>query len=118
MILIRIFGKRVGLPSQSDPAEQVEVKKTVLNDEGQFEITFSTLMETIYCCPGANGKLTDQGLELTFVRSLFNKKAKVDFPVSPEETRFGGLITVDVKNKPVFIRSGDKLVKIWEPAGE
>jgi uncharacterized protein (TIGR03067 family) len=115
-ILKRIVAKQVRGPGESYSVDQVEIQKTVLNDKGQLEITFKTMVETIYACPGANGKMTDQGLELTFVRMQINKKAKVDFPVSPVDAGFGGIITVDAKNKPVFIRSGDKLVKIWEPA--
>ncbi len=91
------------------------MKSIVLNEEGKVEIDFSTLIETIYSCPGANSKMTEQGLELVFVRRHIHKKDPVDHPVIFKPGQIGGVITVDPQSKPIYLRSGDKLQKIWEP---
>jgi uncharacterized protein (TIGR03067 family) len=95
--------------------EEVTIGKTELKSERQLEIKFETLVETMWYCPGANGERGEQGLELTFPRVPYKNKADVDYPASYEKESRARTITVDPKNKPVFIRFGEKREKIWDP---
>jgi hypothetical protein len=72
--------------------------------------------ETLYYCPGANGETTEEGTLLIFVRSFVKVKPKVDYPAKhkgdPAKT-LDQLILVDAKDKPVFVKSGKDLIKIF-----
>ncbi len=95
--------------------DQIQIKEAKRTEDGKVKITFRAMAETLYFCPGANGKTTTEGIELTFVRSSIMRKPKVKYPakvVPDTATRF---IVVDAKNQPLFLKSGKKLVKIFPP---
>jgi hypothetical protein len=50
------------------------------NEKGEVEITYTTVPESLYCCPGANAKTTKEGIEFTFMRSIIHKNPKVTYP--------------------------------------
>jgi hypothetical protein len=87
-----------------------------LTDSGEVQITFNTMPESLYYCPGANGETTEEGTLLTFVRSFVKVKPRVDYPAKrkgdPAKT-WDKLILVDAKDKPIFVKSGKDLVKIF-----
>ena len=37
---------------------QLDIKEVTLTDSGKVQITFNTMPETLYYCPGANGETT------------------------------------------------------------
>ena len=92
---------------------------TKLLDNGAVEITFSSTAETLYYCPGANAKTTKNGIELTFVRSFLKAKPKVTYPAvrvaSKENEGTQMKITVARKSQKIFLRDGDKLLKLFPP---
>jgi hypothetical protein len=96
--------------------QQLEIREVTLTDSGEVQVTFNTMPETLYYCPGANGDTTEEGTLLTFVRSFVKAKPKVDYPATrkgdPAKT-WDKLILVDAKDKPIFVKSGKDVVKIF-----
>lgn len=98
------------------PADySVTIKKAKRIKDAKVKITFRAMPETLFFCPGANGKTTKDGLILTFVRSSIKRKLQVQYRakvISDTATRF---IVVDAKDQPIYMKSGKKLVKIYPP---
>ncbi len=92
--------------------EFIEIKS---GNEGEVEIEFTAMLETLYFCPGANAKTTEKGIELTFVRSYYKTKPKVTYPAKRVNMEQGmaQVIVVPAKGKAVFLRDGKKLVKLF-----
>ena len=93
-----------------------QIREVTLTDSGKIQITFNTMPETLYYCPGANGEASQRGTVLTFVRSFVKAKPKVDYPAKrkgdPAKT-WDKLILVDAKDRPIFVKSGKDLLKIF-----
>ncbi len=66
----RVIKKTADTKSNDYSLKEITIKKTELNQEGQLEITFETLVEAMWYCPGANGERVEAGIELTFPRVL------------------------------------------------
>lgn len=115
LLLTRIGNKATGLPWQSYSKDNLTLKDVVMDKKGNLEVSFRVMAETMYSCPGASGRRTDKGLELSFVRLRLNQNTKIEFPASPSGTRGGQQVTVAPRNQPVFVRFGEELVKIWDP---
>jgi len=96
--------------------QQLEIREVTLTESGKVQITFNTMPETLYYCPGANGEASQRGTVLTFVRSFAKAKPKVDYPAKrkgdPAKT-WDQLILVDAKDKPIFVKSGKDLVRMF-----
>jgi hypothetical protein len=96
--------------------QQLKIRKVTLADSGKVQITFNTMPETLYYCPGANREASQRGTLLTFVRSFAKAKPKVDYPAKrkgdPAKTSEWSIL-VDAKDKPIFVKSGKDLVKIF-----
>ena len=80
--------------------------------DGKIEIHYRTLVETAWWCPGANGKKTDAGTELTFVRASYKHKPKVTYPTKPGE-KGAAIIVVPNDGKPIFRVAGEKRIKVY-----
>ena len=80
--------------------------------DGNFQVTFRVPPESVYYCPGVNAKTTKMGVELTFVRSWYTKKPKVDYPVKLVKGAMFKVVTVPAKGRSVFLRDGKNLVKL------
>ena len=80
--------------------------------DGKIEIHYRTLVETVWWCPGANGKKTDAGTELTFVRASYKHKPKVTYPRKPGE-KGTAIIVVPNDGKPIFRVAGEKRIKVY-----
>jgi len=93
-------------------AGQLQIKKVTQQKDGNVEITFSPLIETLYHCPGANAKMTDKGIELTFVRASYKRKPKVDYPAKSVPNKPLKIIVVPAKNKPLFLKDRSKVIPI------
>ena len=95
--------------------DALTIKEAKLTDNGMVQITFTTMPETVWYCPGANGKVTKDGIELKFVRSWFKWKPKVHYPAKPvkKNNHLEQRILINAKGKPLFIRSGKKWIKIF-----
>ena len=91
------------------------VEKVERNRDGQVEITFGTLAESMFFCPGANAKETDQGIELTFVRAVYNQRPNVDYPAVRRPQGSAKVISIETPDKPILIRSPNGLEPIWHP---
>lgn len=96
--------------------QQLKIREVTLTDSGKVQITFNTMAETLYYCPGANGEASQRGTVLRFVRSFVKMKPQVDYPAKrkgdPAKT-WDRLILVDAKDKPIFVKSGKDLIKIF-----
>jgi hypothetical protein len=96
--------------------ERLTIKSVEQTDSGNVQITYTTMPETLYYCPGANETKAAEGKVLTFVRAFFKQKPKVKYPAKakgdPAKTA-DKQILVDAKGKPLFVKSGDELVKIY-----
>jgi len=99
--------------------DALTIKEAKLNDNGMVQITFTTLSETVWYCPGANGKVTKEGIELKFVRSWFKRKPKVHYPAKPvkKNNHTEQRILIDAKGRPLFIHSGKKRIQIFPKDG-
>ena len=96
--------------------KDISLKEIKAENEGKVEITFASKLETLYYCPGANAKTTEKGIELTFVRSYYKKKPKVTYPATFMRKWHGPVeevITVTANGKSIFLRDGEKLVKLF-----
>ncbi len=96
-------------------AGQVDIVKTELLANGTVKISFKTPIESAAHCPGANAKTTKDGIVLEFVRAAYNKSPKVTYPLDRENERATPYLLVDAKEKPVFLKSKKKLVRIHPP---
>lgn len=101
-------------------AGEITIEKIEKQDDGSLQISYHAMAETIYYCPGVNAKTTKQGLELTFVRSHFKKKAKADYLADPpKKDTLIRTVTVPATGQTVFIKSSDQLVQIFpQPEAE
>lgn len=86
---------------------EFEVKKN-----GDVHIVFRPMAETMYWCPGANAKVTPEGIELTFVRTGFKKRPEVDYPAKRVKETGDRVLVVPAKGKQIFVRDGKELVKL------
>lgn len=96
--------------------ETLEIKN-VIADDGKIRIVYRTRLESMWHCPGANAKVTEKGVELTFVRAMYNQRPEIDYLAAPagERSELENVIIVEPNGKPIFLRSGDELKQIWEP---
>lgn len=93
----------------------VNIKEAVLTNDGEVRITFSTLAETLYFCPGANGKTTEERVELSFVRESIKNRPNVTYPAkSTDPTKSTDkFILIDAQGKPIYLNTGKGLIKIY-----
>ena len=93
------------------------IRKVELQDDSSLKITFTVDAESMWFCPGANGKKAGKDIELTFVRAKYDKRPKVDYPMkSAAKEDISQVITIPAPFDAVFIRDGKNLVKIYPPA--
>ena len=90
------------------------IKEVKALDNGSVQITFTTMPETLYYCPGANSKTTDKGLELSFVRSSTRKSPKVAYPAKnlKKDGTVAKVITIPAPTGSVFVKYGKHLTKL------
>lgn len=88
------------------------IEKVQPIEGGKIEIHYKTLLETVWWCPGANGKQTDAGLELTFVRAFHTMKPKVKYPMKRGE-KGTAVIVVPNDGKPIFRLAGEKRIQVY-----
>lgn len=100
---------------RSYKAEQVTIKKVEPQKNATIKITYSTMAETMYFCPGANSTTTDKGVELSFPRAYFKSRAKAEHPGTPIKDSFYKTVIIPTEGKPVFIKNGKKPVQIHPP---
>jgi len=96
--------------------DALDIKEVKLTDSGEVEITFTTLIESAWYCPGANGKVGKEKKVLTFVRAWYSQRPKVDFPArlkDHQKKTLESVIRVDSKGQPIFVKSGKNLIKIY-----
>ena len=113
LLLIALFF--VPQPASADDfygVEQLHIKEILTRKNGDVEISYHPMAETLYHCPGANVKITPKGYELSFVRSWYKTTPKVDYPAVYDKERKLSVLTVPAAGKDVLIRSGTKLVKL------
>lgn len=94
-------------------ADQIDIQEAALTKDGKVRIKFQVMMETLWYCPGANAEITKDQIELTFVRAWWKKKPKVTHPAYVSKEGGVRVMIVDSKGKPVFLKSGKELVKIF-----
>ena len=92
--------------------QQLTFQKMEVQKDGNFQVTFRAQPESVYYCPGVNAKTTKKGVELTFVRSWYKKKPKVDYPVKFVKGAMFKVVTVPAKGGAVFLRDGKHLVQL------
>jgi len=93
-------------------AKDIAFEEVRAISEGMVEIRFTSKLETLYYCPGANAKTTNKGIELSFVRSYMERKPKVTYPVTNVKNAVE-MITVPTNGKAVFLRDGENLVELF-----
>ena len=96
------------------------IKKVDELDDGSLKITYTVLVETMYHCPGAKSKTTDDGIELSFVRASFRKRPEVDHPAKKvkKDGKLEWVITVPAPSGKVWVRQGKKLAKLYPEGPE
>ena len=92
--------------------KDITIKEVKAEKDGTVEIRFTAKAESLYYCPGANAKTTEKGIELTFVRSYIKKKPDVIYPAKSGKNG-QKMINVNAKEKSIFLRDGEKLVKLF-----
>ena len=103
---------RIRGPS-SYSADQIHIQQAALIEDGKVKITFRGMPETLWYCPGANGKTTKDAIELTFVRAPLKNKPKVTYPATVDDDGFTRCIVVDAKGKPLFLKSGNTRMRVF-----
>ncbi len=95
--------------------KDLNIKEAVLTNDGEVRITFTTLTETIYFCPGANGKTTAERIELSFVRESNNSRPNVTYPAKSTDAKksLDKYILIDAKGKPIYLNTGNGSIKIY-----
>ena len=112
-LLIAYLPSGYALGDSTYGASALTIEKIKEQDNGDIQIVFTSMAETMYHCPGANGKVTKKGVELTFVRAGYKKSPKVDYPAVPSgKDSLSKIITIPAKGLPVFLNDGKRLVKI------
>ncbi len=114
MTLKRVIPERQPIV-ETYSADDIKVQETVVNASGQLEITYVTLVESAYFCPGAIGENTQHGLELSFVRLPVGRKLSVTYPAQ-QTGQWANKIVVDPRGQPVLLRSQGETRPIWMPA--
>jgi hypothetical protein len=82
--------------------------------DGQIEIHYRPMVESVWWCPGANGKKTDAGTELTFVRAFHKFNPKVTYPMRRGE-KGTAIIVVPGGGKPIFRVAGKRRIQVYPP---
>jgi hypothetical protein len=91
-----------------------EIREVEVQVDSSIKVTFIVLTESMWFCPGADGKKSGKDIELTFERALYNKRPKVDYPAkSVSKGDMSKVITIPAPFESVFLRDGKKLVKIY-----
>ena len=93
-------------------AKDLTFKEVKMQKDGTVHITFRAMPETVYYCPGVNVKTTKKGVELTFVRSWFRRKPKVDYAAKGVQGGVLKVVSVPTKGGAVFVKDGAKLVRL------
>lgn len=95
--------------------KDLNIKEAVLTKDGEVRITFNTLTETLYFCPGANGKTTDERIELSFVRESIKNRPNVTYPAKSTDAKKSAdqYILIDAKGKPIYLNTGKGSIKIY-----
>ena len=93
------------------------IRKVELQDDSSLKVTFTVDAESMWFCPGANGKKAGKDIELTFARAKYDKRPKMDYPVKfAAKGDISLVVTIPAPFDAVFIRDGKNLVKIYPPA--
>ena len=90
----------------------VNIEKIQPLKDGKIEIHYRTMIESLWWCPGANGKKSDAGTELTFVHVSHKARPKVTYPRKSGEKRTA-IIVVPADGKPIFLVHGKKRIKLY-----
>lgn len=95
--------------------KDLNIKEAVLTKDGEVRITFTTLTETMYFCPGANGKTTEERIELSFVRESYKNRPNVTYPAKSADAKksIDQYILIDAQGKPIYLNTGKGSIKIY-----
>lgn len=69
-----------GDATNSYASSDINIHEVTELANGEIAIRFTTMAESMWWCPGANSEITNEGIELTFVRSHFKSRPKVSHP--------------------------------------
>lgn len=104
------------LPAKDRYAEdEVWIEDAVRLDDGKIKITFSTMPESLYYCPGAVGEIKKNWIDITFVRAGIRRRPKVTYPVQrvSDPGKVSKFIVIDSGGKPVFVKTEGKRLQVF-----
>ena len=108
--------QRFGATRQSHyDADAVTIRSVEADDRGCVRIDYHTRAETLYYCPGANGDIQPDQVDIRFVRAWYKKRPKVTYPAhkTSEQNSIRRFVVIESGDKPVYMVSGDKRIKLF-----
>ena len=95
-------------------SDNLTIERIVEKENGDIQIVFTPMAETMYYCPGAIAIVTENGLELIFVRTSIRKSPDVTYPaVIAGKDTLSKVITVRAKGQSVYWDQDKQIVKIF-----
>ena len=80
---------------------------------GKTRVTFTTLLESVYWCPGAEVKETPDAVYVGFVRAWHKARPQVALPATHVPgTVFQAIDIPNPKEKPVILQPANR--RVWE----
>ncbi len=90
--------------------DYLTIHEVTAREDGTIQIAFSTLIETMWFCPGADAVETPDGIVIRFLRVGFKERPEVDYPATAAEIdgRIAQTITLPAGTRAVFYQNGDE----------
>ena len=96
-------------------ADAVTIHSARVDDRGRVRIEYHTRPESLYFCPGADGEVQADRVEIRFVRAWYKKRPKVTYPAqkTSEENSMRRYVSIDADSKPIYMVSGEKRIRLY-----
>jgi hypothetical protein len=107
---ITITACRGEIMNNSYSNEDITIQALEQNEDGLTKIFYSSILETLYFCPGANVTETKEKITVEFIRCSINEKCEVTHPAMQEGQ--DEYILIDKGEKSIFLKHRNELFSI------
>ncbi|WP_143821130.1 hypothetical protein [Motiliproteus sp. MSK22-1] len=96
--------------SNSYSHDELSIESIERQDNGSTKIVYSTILETLYYCPGANVTEKKDGIHIEFVRCPIDDLCNVTHPLKLENDK--EYIVIEDVEKKLYLKTKNDLIKI------